>query len=70
MSCVFVEAVARIHQERIVVVVGIVDAEVPGADAVFLLFVEVHAYVQAVIIAHTEVIAFECLDVRDVIPVG
>ena len=67
---VFVEAVTRIYQERIVVVVSIVDAEIPGADAVFLLLVEVHAHVETVIIGHSEVVAFEGLDVRDVVPVG
>ena len=40
--------VVGVNDERIVVVVDIVDADVPRADAVFLLLVEVHAEVELV----------------------
>ena len=50
-------------------VVGVVDADVPRADTMFLLLVEVHAEVEAMVAAHTEVVAFQCVDGIHIPPV-
>ena len=49
-------------------VINIVNANVPCADAVFLLFVEVYAEVEAVVVAHAEVVAFKCLNLWNIAP--
>ena len=50
-------------------VVNIVDTDVPGSDTVFLLLVEVHAEVEAMVATQTEVVAFQCVDDRHSSPV-
>ena len=68
LSGVWVDSVTGIDHPGVVVVVGIVDADVPGADAVFLLLVEVHAEVEAVVVAHAEIVTFQGVDGGDIAP--
>ena len=65
----FVVNIIRIDEEGVVVVIDIVNAEVEGEQTRIQRKVHVGAQVEAMIVAHAEVVAFQGVDVLEFAPI-